>query len=117
MRQAFQDIVAPRLQGQRPVKLLILITAFTQPGVVGTVFAGGKAVVSAGVVLSDAKTGALLYSLPPGNVLGAAGAGGGVLGVVANAAIDQSTGADRATRMAHEFAQNYVNFITATPNT
>jgi hypothetical protein len=94
LKSAVERRLADRLTGSRPVRVEIAVRAVFLSSMVQRVVIGGAHNVIAEVSLVDAKTGEVLVSNP--NVVGIAGGGSGVLGVVVeNTLLDEPV--DRVT--------------------
>jgi hypothetical protein len=85
LKGAVERRLADRLTGSRPVRVEIVVKTVFLSSVVQRVVIGGSHNVIAEVRLVDAKTGDILATNP--SVVGIAGAGSGVMGVIVDSAL------------------------------
>jgi len=98
LKSAVERRLAERLTGSRPVRVEIVVKGTTLSSMVQRVVIGGHHNVIAAVSVVDAKTGDVLVSNPA--VVGWAGAGTGVVGVI----VDNAFMDDPADRLTDSFA-------------
>ncbi len=86
MQEAVRRDVAPILQGARPVRVEVAVTAIDVPGTVRSVLLSGTATLQARIRLVDAATGQVYSELPKQSEF--AGRAGGVVGTLVQGALE-----------------------------
>jgi hypothetical protein len=105
VKAAMQTRLAGQLTGLRPVRVEVVVKSIVVASMVQRVVVGGSHLVMAEVSLVDARTGDILVSHP--HVVGAAGAGQGILGVM----VDKALLDEPIDRLTESFATQYGRWL------
>jgi hypothetical protein len=105
LRKSMIDLVGPELNGTRPVRLVVRIHALEIVSPIQRIILGGSHHMTADVDLLDAKSGAVLLTLPAYTVL--VGGGGGLVGV----ALDNMIRDEPIRLVTASYAGEYRNWL------
>jgi hypothetical protein len=105
VKAAMEKKLAGQLNGSRPVRLDVVIQSFVVSSAVQRILIGGTHAMIADANLVDTRTGAVVVAYP--KLVGNAFAGQGVLGAVAEAAVDSAASRTTFDRIVESYSDRY----------
>jgi hypothetical protein len=109
IKAGIEKAMAGQLNGPRPVRLEVVVSYFAIAGAVQSVLIGGNRQLIADANLVDARTGALVIANP--KLVAFLPAGGGLVGTVVQAAIDNAGEQNPADKLISLYGENYRNWL------